>query len=141
MAVSGGIVERYKAGSPKVTMTTSAAVTAGQLVKLTADMTVAPAGAGDQAIGIALQTSDAALDLIACQLFGDVYDLVAAGAGIAAGTKVETGAAGTVAAVAAADPASLATVTAGINNTRATVGVALAAIADTATGPVMVIGA
>lgn len=133
MAVSGGIVEKFGAGHPKVTMTVSAAVTAGALVKMTGDRTVATCGDEETAVGIAMQTASAANDKIAVQLFGDVYTLTASGA-VAAGDQLASAAAGAVKALAAAAGATAED----INDARAVVGVALEAAADTETFDAMV---
>lgn len=140
MAVSGGIIERYKPGCPKVTFQAAAAVTEGRLVEITAAGKIQHAAAGSRkAIGIAMQTASAVDDRVAVQLFGDVYELTAQGA-IAAGDEVFPGAAGDgrVSVLAAAGAAY---VQAEANNARAVIGIALEAIADTAKGDVMMVGA
>lgn len=139
MAVSGGVVERYKPGCPKVTFQCAAPVTEGRLVEVTAAAKIQHAATGSRkAIGIAMQTASAVDDRVAVQLFGDVYELTAQGA-VAAGDELIAGAAGdgrvsTLAAAAVADVAA-------INNARAIIGIALEAIADAAKGDVMMVGA
>lgn len=101
MAVSGGYIPRYAAGAPPITLKCSAAVVAGQVVEVTGDGTVGPAGAASRkAIGVAGQSGSAVNDLITVYLFGDVHVLVASGT-IAAGDQVGTAAAGAVVTVAA----------------------------------------
>lgn len=132
MAVSGGVVERFGSGAPKITMTTAAAITAGRLVELSAARTVQHAAAASlKVVGVAVQTSDAAGDKVAIAT-GGVWNLTATGA-IAAGDQVIAAANGTVSTLAAAAAATLAD----INNARAVVGVALEAIAGGAAGPVL----
>lgn len=139
MAVTGGIIERYAPGHPKVTFKCAAAVTEGRLVEVTAAGKIQHAAAGSRkTIGLAMQTASAVDDEIAVQLFGDVYELTAQGA-IAAGDEVFPGAAGDgrVSVLAAAATPTAAEV----NNGRAIIGIALEAIADTAKGDVMMVGA
>jgi len=136
MAVTGGIVERFGTGAPKVTHTVAAAVTAGRLVELTAaGRRVQHAGAASLKVcGVALQDASAAEDKIAVAT-GGIWDLKAAGA-ITVGDLVMAGAAGTVSTVPAVDATNVATLGTGMTNTRATVGIALESIADTASGPI-----
>lgn len=123
MAVTGGIVERFKSGEPAITMTVGAAVTAGQLVEMTANRTVGPAGAGSvKVVGIALQSGSAVGDKITVAT-GGVFNVLAAGA-ITAGAALIAGAAGTVVVSGAAPDA------------RTVVGVALEDISNAASGPV-----
>lgn len=95
MAVTGGVVETFPAGSP-VTMTTGAAVTAGRLVKIDgADRTVIHATAGAKAVvGVALQTSSASGDRITVAT-GGVFSLVASGT-VTRGDKLCAAASGKV---------------------------------------------
>jgi hypothetical protein len=138
MAVTGGVVERYATGGPKVSFTTAVAVVAGQLVEVVGNMTIQPAPANSRkVIGQVLQTGDAVGDLVTVQCFGDVLELIAAGA-IAAGDELTSAAAGTVAVLAAAGAAY---VQAEANNGRAIVGIALEAIGNGLKGRVMVTGA
>lgn len=134
MAVSGGKNAVYKPGSI-VSFAVSAAVTAGQLVEVTGDKTVGPAGAASRkVVGVALQTASAVGDVIPVQIFGFIFNLTASGA-IAAGDEVNPAAAGAVATIAASGAAY---VQAEANGARSIVGVALQAIANTATGWVLV---
>lgn len=139
MAVTGGVVTPYAAGSPPVTFAVSAAVVAGKLVEISGNMTVAHAAAGSRkCIGMALQSGSAIGDKIAVQLFGDVCTLTAAGA-VTAGDELVVGAvAGTVSTLAASGAGY---VQAEANNARAIVGIGLEAISDTLTGRVLVTGA
>lgn len=125
-ALSGGVVPLFQSGGPKPTMTTTTAtVVAGMLVESTGDRSVGPAGAASvKVIGVAAQTGSAIGDKIAIDT-GGVYLLKAAGA-IAAGDVLQAGALGTVSngIVLASDP-------------RLIVGIALSAIGDTLTGPVL----
>jgi hypothetical protein len=101
MAVSGGVVERFGSGHPKITRTTTAAVTAGRAVESTGNRTIQHAGAGSvKCVGIAMQTSDAANDKIAVAT-GGVWNMRAGGT-IAAGDYVICGAAGVVVSAGAA---------------------------------------
>lgn len=103
MAVSGGIVDAYKDGGLVLTCSAAAAITAGNLVVLTAnsfEVTVAGAGAV-KACGVALRTAGEAGDKIPVAFPGSqVYRLTASGA-IDAGSYVAAAASGAVAAVAA----------------------------------------
>lgn len=133
MAVTGGVVERFPS-SKKRTMSCSAAVTAGRLVEITGNRTVAHAAAASLKVyGVALQDYDGVATTgskIAVARDG-VWNLTATGA-IAAGDQVIAAANGTVATLAAAAGA----VAADINNSRAIVGIALEAITGGAAGPV-----
>lgn len=108
-------------GGPRATYTASAAITAGQLVEITGNMTVGPAGAAStKVVGVAARDTASGAQVM---VYGDdVHDLLAAGA-IAAGAQVIAGAAGTVATV-------------GAGTAFQVIGVALEAIADTAKGRV-----
>lgn len=136
-AVSGGYIPLFQSGAPKPTYTTTTAtVVAGMLVEVTGDRSVGPAGAASiKVVGVAAQTGSAIGDKIAADS-GGVYNLKASGA-IAAGALVMAGALGTVSAVPAVDATNVGTLGTGMTNGRAIVGVALAAIADTAYGPVL----
>ncbi|MER7131250.1 capsid cement protein [Streptosporangium saharense] len=108
-------------------VTTSAAVTGGQLVAVSGNGTVAPAGASSAAV-IGVAAHDAASGArLTVWARGTVHESTASGA-ITAGAQLASGAAGTVAALAAASGA----VAADINNARAVIGVALTTAADTA---------
>jgi hypothetical protein len=124
MSVSGGVTERFGSGSPSITMTTGAALTAGRLVEISASRTVIHAQANSlKVLGVAKQTSDAVGDKVAVAT-GGVWNLTASGA-IAAGDQIRAGAAGVAVAIAAdGDP-------------RLVVGIALEAAADTAQVPVL----
>jgi hypothetical protein len=121
----GGVVEVFKSGDPTITMTGSAAITAGQLVEMTGNRTVGPAGAGSvKTVGVALQDYDgvAATGAKLPVATGGVFLLKASGA-ISAGDALIAGAAGVV-------------VTAGATpDARTVVGFALAAISSGQTGP------
>jgi hypothetical protein len=125
MAVSGGIVEAYGHKGAIITCKVAAAITAGQLVVLTANsFEVDVAGAGVvKGVGVALRTASAIGDKIPVA-FGGIYRLKAAGA-IDSGDKLKSAAAGSVATgiLAADDP-------------RTVIGHALEDIADLATGRV-----
>ncbi len=133
MAVSGGKNPVYTPGM-RVSMKISAAVTAGQLVEVSGDGTIGPAGANSQkVVGVALQSGDAANDIIAVQVLGYVFNLVASG-GITAGDEVSAAAAGKVATQAAASGATATD----INKARSVIGIALDTILDTAAGRILV---
>lgn len=135
MAVSGGSNVVYRPGDI-VSFTTGAAVTEGRLVAISGDWTVEEtAGESRAVVGVALQTSSAAGDVIPVQLLGYVFRLTASGA-VAAGNQVVSAANGAAAALADAAGATAAD----INHARAVLGVALEAIADTETGRVLVGG-
>lgn len=105
---------KYNPGT-ELTFTASAAVTGGQLVEITGDNTVGPAGAGsDSWIGVA--GHDAGTGELVHVTNGNVHVLTASGA-VAAGGAVVAAAAGAVAAAAAETGLAL-------------VGVALSAAAD-----------
>lgn len=134
MAKVGGAVEAFPTGAPTITMTVSAAVTAGRLVEVTGNRTVGLAGAASlKVIGVALEGSDfvGTPDKIAVKT-GGAFRLRATGA-IAAGDQVIAAANGTVSTLAAAGGATAAD----INNARAVVGVALEAIAGGQDGLVL----
>lgn len=135
MAKTGGVVEAFPSGASKVTMTASAAITAGRLVEITGNRTVGMAGAGSMKVmGVALEGTDfvGTADKLAIAT-GGVFLLTATGA-ISAGDKLIAGANGTVSTLAAAGAAY---VQAEANATRQIVGVALEAIANGQTGRVL----
>lgn len=102
-----------------VTFTASAAITGGQLVEITGNMTVGPAGAAStKVVGVAAR--DAANGALVPVHRVGVHDLTATGA-ITAGDHVVAAAAGTVATV-------------GANTFQTDVGIALESIANAAKG-------
>lgn len=104
-----------------VTFIAGAAITAGRLVEITGNMTVGPAGAAStKVVGVAGRDTASGANVPVYRV--GVHDLVAAGA-ISAGDHVVAGALGTVATI-------------GANVFATDVGIALEAIADTATGRV-----
>lgn len=108
----------FNDGEP-VTFAASAAVTAGQLVAVSGDRTVAPAGANSTAwVGVA--SVDAGTGDKLAVVKGGVQRVLASGA-ISAGALVVAAADGKVAALAAVTTPTAADVT----NTRAIVGIAL----------------
>jgi hypothetical protein len=114
-------VPHYIVGPP-MSQVASATVIGGRLVETTGNMTVGPAGAASiKVAGVAAR--DAVTGLGTPVFVNGVHDLKAAGA-IAAGDILCAGAAGTVAAI-------------GANVFGTKVGRALEAIADTATGRVL----
>lgn len=110
-----------------IPMTASASITGGQLVAVSGNGTIAPAGASSAAV-VGVAGHDAASGgRVTVYARGVVHESTASGA-ITAGAQLASGAAGTVASLAAA-----AGTTAGdINNARAVIGVALTTAADTA---------
>lgn len=114
------IVAKFDPGDV-LTLTASAAINGGQLVTITGDRRVGPAGAGATPFGVALR--DAAAEAEVPVQRNGVFRLRAAVA-VAAGALVMTAAAGEVTPV----PASGA-LAADDENTRDIVGVALEAIA------------
>lgn len=128
LAVSGGAVEVFGSGAPNITMTTTAAVTAGRLVMVSGDRSIAPAAsATPKTLGVAKQDASAVGDKVAVAT-GGVWMLRAEGA-IAAGdlVVVSAGGDGRVKPLAAEAATTV-------------VGLALAAIADGADGPVLLRG-
>lgn len=109
------------------TFTASAAITGGQLLAVSGNGTVGPAGAASASwIGVAAGDAPSGSRVsVFCR--GTVHESTAAGA-ITAGAQLATGAAGTVATLAAAAANALGD----INNARAVVGVALTTAADAA---------
>lgn len=110
------------------TATFSATTTGGQVLAVTGNGTVGPAGTGTQAKVVGVAANDVAANARA-SFFprGKVHVSTASGA-ITAGDQVVAGAAGTVATEAAASGAT----TADVNNAREIIGVALTTAADTA---------
>lgn len=96
--VSGGLVEAFGSGGPRLTMTGSAAITAGQVVAFTGDRAVGPAADGSRVVaGVAVQSYDnvpGTRAKLAVATSG-VWFLTASGA-IAAGARVCAAAAGKV---------------------------------------------
>lgn len=93
LALSGGAVELFGSGHPKLTMTTTAAVTAGRLVMVSGDRSIAPAAsASSKVLGVAKQSGSAVGDKVAVAT-GGVWLLRAEGA-IAAGDLVVVSASG-----------------------------------------------
>lgn len=134
MAKTGGVVEAFPSGAPKVTMTASAAITAGRLVEVTGNRTVGMAGANSlKVIGVALEGTDfvGTPDKIAVAS-GGVFLLTASGA-ISAGDILVAAANGQVSTLAAVTTPTPADVT----NTRAIIGKALEAISNGLTGRVL----
>lgn len=123
--ISGGAIEAFGSGHPKITQTAGAAITAGTLVEYTAGRTVGPAANGSAKVaGIAMQTYDgtATTGSKLAVATGGVWYLTAHGA-ITAGQKVCAYTGGLVRAyVPGTDDASL------------VVGTAPSAIADGASG-------
>ncbi|WP_370325289.1 capsid cement protein [Euzebya sp.] len=123
---------KYSAGS--VTRTASAAITGGQLVTVTGDLTVGPAGAGDVVVGVA--DRDAATDeLVTVTTIGVTHVLTAAAA-VDAGDLLMAAADGEVTPVAAAAATGSATAQTAtdIENAKVVIGVAWQDIAQDETG-------
>lgn len=118
--------------TPPITVTVGATpVVGGNVVEISAGMTVIPAGADSVKVAGVAANDGPTGSLV--QVYTDgIHDLVASGA-IAAGDLVTAGAAGTVAAVAAAAGTAQS-----VTDTRAIVGIALEAIANTAKGRVRI---
>lgn len=112
----------HYAVTPAISMAATGTITGGRLVASSGNMTVAAAGAASAAVcGVAARDAVSGQNL---PVYTDgIHDLVAAGA-ISAGDIVCAGAAGTVAAI-------------GANVFGTKVGRALEAIADTATGRIL----
>lgn len=110
-----------------ITLTASAAITAGQLVEVSGDGTVAPTGAKTaDYVGVAAQAAASGARFVVWPR-GMVHESTASGA-VTAGNQLATAASGKVAALAAA-----AGTTAGdINDARSVVGIALTTAADAA---------
>jgi hypothetical protein len=125
-ALTGGVVPLFQGGGPEITMTTTAAVTAGRIVEVSGDRSVRHGqSATTKAVGVAKQTADAVGDKVAVATTG-VWMLRAQGA-INAGDHlaISAGNDGRVMPIAA-------------NTFPTDIGIALAAIADGADGPVLV---
>lgn len=115
-----GEIMTYTVGATALSNAPVSGVTPAQVVELSADRTVIPAGAGSVlVIGVALH--DAAIGAKASVASGGVWPLKASGT-ITAGARLIAGAAGTVV-VAGATP-----------DARTVIGVALEAIASGAVG-------
>jgi hypothetical protein len=111
-----------------ITLTASAAITGGQLVEVSGDGTVGPASANAaDYVGVAAQDAASGARLVVWPR-GMVHESTASGS-ITAGAQLATGAAGTVAAVAAASGTPDA---AAVNAARSIVGIALTTAADEA---------
>lgn len=124
-ALSGGAVPLFQGGGPEFTMTTTAAVTANRVVEVSGDRSIRLAqSASIKACGVAKQDASAVGDKVGVASSG-VWKLRAQGA-IAAGDNVVVSAGndGRVKPLAA-------------EAVTAVVGLALAAIADGADGPVL----
>lgn len=120
----GDYVPLFEEGD-EITVTISAAVTGGQLLKVSGSDTVAPAGAGDKAVGTAAFDAANVGDKVTMYGRGRV-DILTASGGITAGDNVVPGAAGTAASLAAVTTPTPADVT----NTRAIYGIALTTATD-----------
>lgn len=134
MAKTGGVVEAFPSGASKVTMTASAAITAGRLVEVTGNRTVGMAGANSvKVMGVALEGTDfvGTADKIAIAT-GGVFLLTASGA-VSAGDLLVAAANGQVSTLAVVTTPTPADVT----NTRAIIGRALEAISNGQTGRVL----
>lgn len=110
-------------GDPRPTFTVATtAVVGGTLVEINGNMTVGPAGAAStKVVGVA--SRDVAVGSQVMVFASGIHDLVASGA-IAAGAQVIAGAAGTVATV-------------GAGTAFQVIGTACEAIADTASGRIL----
>ena len=143
MAVSGGVNPVYRAGDI-VSFAVSAAVTAGALVEVSGQKTVAiPAAASKKIVGVALQAGSAVGDVIGVKILGDIFNLKAEGA-VSAGDLVSSAAdaTGDVSTVTVDTTATVneTTVEAALTQVLSIVGVALQDIADEASGWVLVKG-
>lgn len=127
---TGGIVEYVRPGQ-HATFTAGAAITGGNLVRLTGNRSViATASTGQAAVvGVALFTAASGAANLTVAADG-VYPVVAQGAILTGDDLISGSVAGSVAALAAASTA----VAADINNARNMVGRAYEAISNTATG-------
>lgn len=110
-----------------ITGTTSATTTAGQTLVVTGTGTVGPAGAtAANFVGVA--ACDAASGAKVTYIPRGKVHVSTASGGITAGDQLATGAAGTVASLAAAAAAA----TGDVNNARSVIGIALTTALDTA---------
>lgn len=135
MAVSGGKIWVYDSGAV-VSFKATAAITEGKLVEVSGDKTVATASAESQkVVGVALQTAGAANDVIAVKIRGYIMVMRAEGA-VAAGDELNAAADGSGDVTAL--PAAVTAIGEDINDARSVIGIALEAIADEATGWVLV---
>jgi hypothetical protein len=134
MAKTGGVVEAFPSGAPKITRTAAAAITAGRLVEVAGVGTVQHAAAASlKVIGVALEGTDfvGTPDKLAVAT-GGVFFLTATGA-VTAGDQLIAAANGTVSTL----PAAAGAVAADINNARAVIGKALDSIAGGQSGRVL----
>jgi hypothetical protein len=123
MAVTGTYNVVYRPGAI-ISLAVSAAVVAGNLVEVTGNMTIGPAGAASRkAIGVALQSGSVSGDIIAVQLAGYVVRLINSG-GVTAGDQVGAAAAGQVVTVAGGATADVARSIIGVALEGATTGLA-----------------
>ena len=84
----------YPAGILPFTATTSASVTGGQMLAVSGDGTVAPAGAAsDKVIGVAAHDAASGALVTVIPLAGVVHEFVAGSGGVTAGDIVKVGAA------------------------------------------------
>jgi hypothetical protein len=121
MAVTGTYNVVYKPGSI-ISLAVSAAVVAGNLVEVTGNMTIGPAGAASRkVVGVALQSGSVSGDIIAVQIFGYIVRLVNSG-GVTAGDEVGAAAAGAVVTVAAGTTTDIARSLVGLALEGATTG-------------------
>ena len=143
-AVSLSKLPLFQGGGPEITMTTTAAVTAGRLVEVSGNRSIAHAPASSQkCIGVAKQTGSAVGDKIGVATSG-VWELTAQTA-ISAGDLVVVSAAGdgrvqSRDTINVATTPTEATIEAAFADALAVVGIALAAINAAATGPVLLKG-
>ncbi len=128
MAITGGIVEYFPGDRITCTVKAAQSVSGGDLVELTADREVQPAGAGSVVVlGVALY--DAAAGKPVTVATRGVWPIKAAGA-ITQGARLEAAAAGDARTLQTTD-------TTGSLDPRCKIGIALEDIADTATGRVL----
>ena len=110
-----------------ITLTTSAAVTGGQLVAISGSGTIAPAAAGStKVVGVAAQDTASGAQ-VTVYARGTVHESTTSGA-VTAGDELVSAAGGKVSTLAAAAGATAAD----INNARAVLGFALYTAADAA---------
>lgn len=120
-------VTEYHSPADRLTYTATATITGGQLVELTGDRTIGPAGAGSvKCVGIAMQ--DCAVGAKVGVASEGVWPVVSGGV-ITAGMRLKCGAAG-VAVPFVTDASGL------VALPNSIVGIALEAIASAATGRV-----
>lgn len=137
-SITGGQVERHAPGDRfTLAVKSGQTVRGGRLVEITGDEECQEAGATSIKVsGVAIHDADPAGEWKKVGVAAEgIWNLVASGA-INAGDQLITDTAGRVKTLPAVDATNVGTLGTGATQTHAIVGIAMAAIADTAAGPV-----